>query len=121
MLLVKGAGGFLHAFFVIAHFRLDDFHFVRVAKPAFDAVKTDGIDTVVHQDVVILDVRDSALFDARFLSYDGRYKEHEREYRVEHCEINLPRFLCDSDGFLNSLYRRISCKIVNLFGYNRGQ
>ena len=118
--LIKGAGGFLDSLFVGSHFRLDDFHFVGVAKPTFNAVKTGRVDTVVHQDVMILDVRDSALFDARLLPYDRRYKEHEREYRDEHCEIDLPRFLSDSDGFLDSLHRRIGREIINLFSDSRG-
>ena len=97
----------LDSLFVGSHFRLDDFHFVGVSKPAFYAVKTGGIDTVVHHDVMILDGGDSAFFNAWFLPYDGRYKEHEREYRDEYREIDLPRFLSDSDGFLDSLYRWI--------------
>ena len=38
--LVKCAGGFLNTFFVITHFRLDDFHFVGGSEPVFDAVKS---------------------------------------------------------------------------------
>lgn len=65
--LVEGAGGFLYSFLVGADFGFNDSHFIRVVKPAFDAVKSDGVDAVVHHDVVILDVGDSALLNAPFL------------------------------------------------------
>ena len=84
-MLRKRFGDDLDSLFVGPHFRLDDFHFVGVTEPAFDAVKTGRVDTVVHHDVMMLDVGDSALFDACFLPCDGRHKEHEREYRDEHC------------------------------------
>ncbi len=44
--LIEGAGGFLHTFFVGSDFGFDDFHFVRIAKPAFDAIKSDDVAAV---------------------------------------------------------------------------
>ena len=67
VLLVKSSGGFLYSFFVITYFGFNDSHFVRIVKPAFDAVQSDGVDAVVHQDVVILYVRNPALLYASFL------------------------------------------------------
>ena len=67
VLLVKGACCFLHSFFVGLDFCLYLFHFLRVVKPAFDAVESYCSDTSIHQDVMVLNVGNSALLYASFL------------------------------------------------------
>ena len=116
MLLVEGAGGFLHTVFVVFHLFFDLLDSFRVAKPALNAVKSFGVDTTVHQDIVILDVGDTGSFDARLLLDSGSSEEDEGEHRDEHGEIDLPRFLGDADGLFNLLHRRIGGEVVNLIG-----
>ena len=90
MLLVEGAGGFLHTVFVVFHLFFDLLDALGVAKPALNAVESFGIDPSVHQDVVILDVGDTGSFDARLLPDSGSSEEDEGEHRDEHGEIDLP-------------------------------
>lgn len=105
MVLVKGSGGSLHTVFVVFHLLFDLFDTFRVAEPALDAVKYFRVDAAVHQSVVIFDVGDSSMFEAAFLPDEGCAEEHQGEYRDEHGEIDLPRFLGDEDCLFNLLHR----------------
>ncbi len=90
MLLFDCAGSFIHSFFVGADFGFDDSHFVGVVKPTFNAIKSDGVDAVVHHDVVILDVRSSALLNAPFLPESHCDKQEGRKEGEPQSEIPLP-------------------------------
>lgn len=114
MLLVECTGGFLHTVFVCFHLIFDLLDALRVAEPALDAVKSFRVDAAVHQYVVILDVGDSGLFEAAFLPDEGCAEEHQGEYRDEHGEIDLPRFLGNADCLFNLLHRRVGGEVVNL-------
>lgn len=80
MLLVEGAGSFLHTVFVGFHLFLDLLDALRVAEPTLDAVESFGSDPTVHQYVVILDVGDAGLFDAGFLPDCCGSEEHQGEH-----------------------------------------
>ena len=90
MLLIESAGGFLHTVFVVFHLFFDLLDMFRVAEPALNAVESFGVNSSVHQDVVILDVGDTGSFDARLLPDSGSSEEDEGEHRDEHGEIDLP-------------------------------
>ncbi len=81
MLLVEGAGGFLHTVFVVFHLFFDLLDTFKGRGTSLNAVSPSEVNSSVHQDVVILDVGDSGLFEQRLLPDSGSSEKMKVNYR----------------------------------------
>ena len=67
MLLLESAGGFFDTFLVFAHLVFNPLNHFGVLEPAFDAVESFGVYTIVHLYEAVFDVGGATLLDASFL------------------------------------------------------